>query len=110
MVSSAKRAGFFPAHGIWCVSDGEVLVPLMGTEAADGTRKLLRFATEQVEQGVTESKEKLSQNPEGAARAVLVYDGFVTYETDARPARFGNRLVEPSRCAADGTSSPVAMR
>jgi hypothetical protein len=80
MDSAAKLAGFFAAHGIWCVSDGEVLVPLMGTEATDGTRKMVRFANEKVDQGVAEGKEKLSENPEGAALAVLVYDGFVKYE------------------------------
>jgi len=80
MDAAAKLAGFFAAHGIWCVSDGEVLIPLLGIESGDGTRKMLRLASDQAEQGVAEGKEKLSQNPDGAARAVLVYDGFVTFE------------------------------
>jgi hypothetical protein len=32
----AEPAGFFAAHGIWCVSDGGALVPMLAFERPGG--------------------------------------------------------------------------
>jgi hypothetical protein len=72
----ARLAGFFAAHGVYCIAEGETLVPLVGYELGDGSRGLVRFATELLGQGVAEAKEWIETNPEHAARAALVYDGY----------------------------------
>jgi hypothetical protein len=82
----AKLAGFFAAHAVWCISDGETLVPLVGFEGSDGSQQMYRFATKYLQDGVSQGKEWLARNPESARRAVLVYDGFITLssgKTDA---------------------------
>ncbi|MCB9894885.1 MAG: hypothetical protein H6839_10575 [Planctomycetes bacterium] len=76
MLETAKLAGFFAAHGLWCVSDGETLIPMFASEA-NGERQMQRLVAGRIEEGVQQGMEML----EGATefeRAVLVYDGFVT--------------------------------
>ena len=52
MERAVELAGFFAAHGIWCVSDGEPLTPMLAQESAANGRNMLRFASEQLEDGV----------------------------------------------------------
>jgi len=40
-------------------------------------RKLHRFVAERLEEGVAQGKEWLQRNADGAARAVLIFDGFI---------------------------------
>lgn len=42
---------------------------------------MIRLVTERVEDGAARGKEWLAENPDGAARAVLVFDGFITLES-----------------------------
>ena len=42
---------------------------------------MLRLTAEQLEDGVAHGRNWLSQNPEGATRAVLVVDGYVSLES-----------------------------
>ncbi|NUO49182.1 MAG: hypothetical protein HOV80_10040 [Polyangiaceae bacterium] len=84
---AAELAGFFTAHAVWSVSDGETLVPLLGHEGAAG-RNMIRFAAEQAEEAVRHAKDWLESNPENVARAVLVYDGFLTLGDVRKDALF----------------------
>lgn len=34
MIETATLAGFWAAHGIWRVSDGETLIPMLGDQRA----------------------------------------------------------------------------
>ena len=88
MDSAAELAGFFAAHAVWCVSDSETLIPLMGFETPDGKRQMHRFMADRIEDGVRDGQERLARNPEGATRAVLVYDGFITLPTGKVDALF----------------------
>lgn len=80
-------AGFFAAHGIWCVSDGGPLVPIGAHEQADGQRGMIRFMDEEdLERAVARGKTWLEGNPDNASHRVLIYDGYVTlgsWRTDA---------------------------
>jgi hypothetical protein len=76
--AAAELAGFFAAHAVWCISDGEVLIPLAGSETADGQRKLIRFEADRLEKGVAAGQKWLAENPDAAARGVLIFDGFIT--------------------------------
>jgi hypothetical protein len=78
MEAATELAGFFAAHAVWSVSDGATLIPLVAYETADGKREMMRFVSERVEEGAARGKEWLAKNPIGAARAVLVFDGFIT--------------------------------
>ena len=80
MERAVELAGFFAAHGIWCVSDAEPLTPMLGQELA-GDRSLLRFDAEELENGVAQAQMHLDKNPNQADRAALVYDGYITLST-----------------------------
>lgn len=78
MQLAIRLAGFFAAHGVWCVADGEDLIPLYAFETAEGERKMVRYATDEHEAGVSEARTRLAQNPDEAQRAVMVHDGYIT--------------------------------
>ena len=86
MEAATELAGFFAAHAVWSVSDGEALMPLVAYETADGKRQMYRLVSERFEEGVASGKEWLTKNPDHAVRAVLVFDGFVTLESDKMDA------------------------
>ncbi|MDZ7864383.1 hypothetical protein [Acidovorax sp.] len=69
MERAIELAGFFAAHGIWCVAEGEPLTPMLAQESAAYGRNMLRFAADQLEDGVAQAQEYLDQNPGQAERA-----------------------------------------
>jgi len=73
----AQLAGFFAAHGVWSVSDGATLIPLLGYEQATGERGMSRFALPDLGAAATAGREALTTNAAGARRAALVVDGYV---------------------------------
>ncbi|BCY11986.1 hypothetical protein [Actinoplanes sp. L3-i22] len=78
MLLLARLAGFFAAHGMWSIADGGgPITPLLGHEKADGRRGGARFADEDLELAVKAGQAALAGNAELAARAVLVFDGYV---------------------------------
>ncbi len=86
MEAAAELAGFFAAHGIWCVSDGGPLIPMLAFEKSDGKRQLVRLAVDDLGKAARMGQQWLDENREGALRAVLVCDGFITLpsgKTDA---------------------------
>jgi len=81
MLDTARLAGFFAAHGIWSVSGGETLIPILGYEQADGERGLDRYVLGDIAEGAQAGQEALRRNDHSAARAVLVVDAYVHLET-----------------------------
>lgn len=73
-----EMAGFFAAHGIWCVSDGEVLVPMLAYQSEGGMPQMLRLTMDRLEVAVAHGRQWLTANPEGAVHAVLVYDSYLS--------------------------------
>jgi hypothetical protein len=88
MESAAQLAGFIAAHGIWCVLDSGPLIPILTFELPNGSRHLNRLHAPELERGVEVGREWLAQNREGATRAVLVYDGYITLRTGKLDALF----------------------
>jgi hypothetical protein len=78
---TARLAGFFAAHGIWSVSDGAELVPLLGYEDAGGDRGLERFVAGDPAEGADAGQAALAANRRGATRAVLVVDAYLRLES-----------------------------
>ena len=73
---------------------------MLAFERPDGSRQMIRLAAAQLEDGVAHGRDWLAQNPEGATRAVLVVDGYVTLESGKTDALIveGVRYV-PSRAS-----------
>ncbi len=86
MEQTAYLAGFIAAHAIWSVSDGEILVTMIGSEGHDGQRKLDRLMTGRNDESVAHGRAQLLNNPQHVARAALAFDGYITLtdgKTDA---------------------------
>jgi hypothetical protein len=47
MQLTALLAGFFAAHAVLCVSEGEILIPVIVYEGADGSRQVNCIVNEQ---------------------------------------------------------------
>lgn len=77
MYEFAQLAGFFAAHGVWSVSDGATLIPMLGYEHANGERGMTRFADGDLGNAAQRGREALEANQHRAERAVLVVDGYV---------------------------------
>lgn len=78
MITASKLAGFFAAHAIWCVSDGETLTPTLAYTTEADERKMERLVhNDDLEASVAYGKEKLESNEMDATDAVLLYDGRI---------------------------------
>lgn len=88
MKPTAQLAGFFAAHGVWCVSDGGPLTPMLAYELADGSRQMSRFAADTLEKGVELGRKQLAENAHLALRAAFVFDGYLNLESGKTDALF----------------------
>ncbi|HVV98941.1 MAG TPA: hypothetical protein VHB77_01305 [Planctomycetaceae bacterium] len=82
MITACELAGFCAAHAIWCVSDGETLIPMLAHATADGEREMHRFAADDLRTAVETGKRRLADNEMDAGDAALLYDGFITLGND----------------------------
>ena len=80
MITASRLAGFFAAHAIWCVSDGDALIPMLAYTSDDGKRNLDRFASNDLQSAVAAGKQKLESNEMNATDAALLYDGRIALE------------------------------
>lgn len=86
LTEAIELAGYFGAHAMWCVSDGETLVPMLAGRDRDGAVSMRRVESEPLERAVSEAREALAKNPDLYDCAVVLYDGFITLpagKTDA---------------------------
>ena len=86
MLEAASLAGFFVAHAVWSVSDGETLIPIYGYLGVKNEKVMERLLHECLEEGVAEGQEKLNSNPYNTNAAVLVYDGRITLTSEKMDA------------------------
>jgi hypothetical protein len=77
MERAVELAGFFAAHGIWCVAEGETLVPILAFQRPDGAQEFRRIEAGELLDAVAQGKAWLAGNPEHVSCAVLVYDALV---------------------------------
>ncbi|MEU9019511.1 hypothetical protein [Actinomadura sp. NPDC048394] len=73
----ARTAGFHAAHGVWSVSDGAVLVPILAHVGEDGALGLDRLAFDDVAEAARAGQEALARGRDGWVRAVLVTDAYL---------------------------------
>ncbi|MFI5782688.1 hypothetical protein [Nocardia sp. NPDC051570] len=81
MYAIASIAGFCAAHGIWSVSDGATLIPILGYEQHDGTRGMERFLFDDLADSAHAGRAALATGRDEWARAVLVTDAYLHLET-----------------------------
>lgn len=105
MIETASLAGFFAAHGIYCVSDGESLIPLLGYEDSNGERGIERFVHDDIADGARAAQAALESNKRGWARAVSVADAYINLDTGRTDAL----IVEAVRYGLTPASMTVAV-
>lgn len=88
-------AGYFAAHAIWSVSDGELLIPIVGFLRADNSRHMERLVMGSVD-AVALGHQKIIQLDADTAGGVFINDGMVTLDSGKTDA-----LLVTIRPAAD---------
>jgi hypothetical protein len=78
MITAFRLAGFFAAHAIWCVSDGETLIPMLAYTTEQDERKMERLVSNDPAAAVASGKQRLESNEMEANDASLLYDGRIT--------------------------------
>lgn len=74
-----RMSGYFAAHAVWCVSDGDALTPMLVTLSADGASRLQRIDAETNQQAVAHGL-RLLEDVQGESRgAVLIYEGVMDF-------------------------------
>lgn len=77
MITAFELAGFFAAHAIWSVSDGETLIPMLAFTGEDGQRQMHRLVSEDLPKVVQSGQQQLESNAMDANDAVLLYDARI---------------------------------
>lgn len=80
MKNILNMAGEFASHGIWSVSTGDILVPIVGYLNSDNSKKMERLAMGSVEAMVL-GDQKISNLDADKVGAVFIKDAMVTLET-----------------------------
>jgi hypothetical protein len=105
MITASKLAGFFAAHAVWCVSDGETLTPMLAYTTADEERKMVRLVAEDLPAAVAFGKRKLEDNDMDADDTALLYDGRITLETGKVDAI----IIEMRAYCSPGSEAVIAV-
>jgi hypothetical protein len=82
MITAAKLAGFFAAHAIWCISNGETLTPMLAYTNAKNERQLVRLVAKDLAASVALGKQKLRSNDMDANDAAFLFDGYIPLEKE----------------------------
>ena len=93
MEGAARLAGYFAAHAVWCVSDGDTLTPILAYETRDGGRMMERLVMESNDEAIKEARRRV-QAAHDFARAVIIYDGYVTLASGKTDAL----IIEATEC------------
>jgi hypothetical protein len=80
MNSAAQLSGFYAAHAIWCLSDGENVTPMLA-RLVDDEATMERLDEDDFEESVDAGRERLAggDDPRDAA---LLYDASIEIEGD----------------------------
>ena len=105
MNATSELAGYLAAHAIWCVSNGDMLIPMLAYCADDGERKLERLLINDFAIAVETGKRKLDANTMAANDAVLVFDGFIPIDEEKHDA-----IIVEMRCyRSPGSKAVIAV-
>ncbi|TDC85585.1 hypothetical protein [Actinomadura sp. 7K507] len=104
----ARMAGFYAAHGVWSVSDGEALIPFLGYAQVDGKQGMQRLVGDDA---LRSAQDAFGAGRDDWVRAVLVVDAYLHLDTgrtdalivdaaDYGPARRTVKMAVPYRPGA----------
>ena len=82
MITASKLAGKFAAHAVWCMSDGEILTPMLSYIDENNVSHLERISSDDFASAVEHGRQKLSTNEMDANDAVLIYDGHISIDEE----------------------------
>lgn len=82
MIAASELAGMFAAHAVWCVSDGDMLIPMLAYTTENDERKMERLAHDDLGAAVEYGRQKLASNEMDANDAALIYDGRITLDDE----------------------------
>ena len=85
MRETARLAGFFAAHGIWSVSGGATLMPVLGYEQADGCRGMDRVVFDDSADAVLAGQDALEANADFRAVGSAQLSGELVADGPALP-------------------------
>jgi hypothetical protein len=102
---AAELAGHFVAHAVWCVAEGETLVPILAFQRRTGERQFQRLEGEELQVEVARGQDWLMANPESVDFATLIYDGFVALEA----GRIDALIAEIRSFGSDPASVTMAI-
>lgn len=100
MATAFEMAGYFAAHAVWCVSDGETLIPMFVVQDAEGEWHLTRVEDHELTDAVRTAREHLEGSGSAHCAAIL-YDGYLTL----RGERFDAIFVEVADHASGARAS-----
>ena len=86
MITASELAGMFAAHAVWCVSDGDTLIPMLVYTNEDDEHQMERLAHDDLGAAVEHGKKKLASNEMDANDAALIYDGHIPVDDEKRDA------------------------
>jgi hypothetical protein len=87
MITASQLAGFFAAHAIWTVSDGDMLAPILGYTTEDDEQHMERLVVDDdLAASVVYGQQKLESNDMDAIDAVLIYDARIPVGTEKMDA------------------------
>lgn len=104
MNSAMHLAGSLAAHAVWCVSDGETLIPMLGHTGDNGQRVMERLVHDRLEDAVADGQRRLDARLHDTPIAVLLYDGYITLPSDKSDA-----ILIDIRSYDPGTSGRMLM-
>jgi hypothetical protein len=101
---AAKLAGILTADAVWCVSEGDILIPIYSYATHDGARRFERIVADKLEDAAAFGKARLDENPHNALAAVLILDGYINFETGKTDA-----LIVDIRIYSDNNAAIVIV-
>lgn len=76
MITAFHLGGFFAAHAIWSLSDGDELVPMLAYTTENGERMMERLQGDDLATSVQFGQQKMEENSMNACDAALLFDAI----------------------------------
>lgn len=104
ITAAVELAGYFTAHAVWCVAEGETLVPIYAYTTRTHESRFERLLADKLEDAVELGKARLVDNPYDGLAAVLIVDGYISLDTGKTDA-----LIVECRTYLEGNARLVLI-
>lgn len=86
MIAASELAGFFTAHAVWSVSEGDPLAPMLVYTDASGERRLERLTHPDAAAAIHYGRQRMTANDMDAEHAALIYADKISSDTKTADA------------------------